>query len=57
MLPVIEREHNMVDNVSGPTQDLTAQVRVLPSGGTADLSYLRDGASTTVSVTVGQFAG
>ena len=38
-------------------QDLTAQVRVLPSGGTADLTYLRGGASTTVSVTVGQFAG
>jgi putative serine protease PepD len=34
-------------------QDLTAQVRVLPAGGTADLTYVRDGRSVTVSVTVG----
>ncbi|TFD59249.1 S1C family serine protease [Cryobacterium sp. Hh38] len=34
--------------------DLTAQVRVLPAGGTADLTYVRDGKSFTVSVTVGE---
>ena len=37
-------------------KDLTAQVRVLAAGGTADLTYLRHGVSTTVSVTVGQLA-
>ena len=37
--------------------DLTAQVRVLPAGGTADLTYVRDGESVTVSVTVGELAG
>ena len=36
--------------------DLTAQVRVLPAGGTADLTYVRDGQSTTVSVTVGELS-
>ncbi|TFB71158.1 PDZ domain-containing protein [Cryobacterium glaciale] len=36
--------------------DLTAQVRVLPAGGTADLTYVRDGKSITVSVTVGELA-
>lgn len=34
--------------------DLTAQVRVLAAGGEADLTYVRDGKSTTVSVTVGE---
>jgi len=34
--------------------DLTAQVRVLPANGTADLTYVRDGKSVTVSVTVGE---
>ncbi|WP_104084158.1 S1C family serine protease [Cryobacterium sp. Y11] len=34
--------------------DLTAQVRVLPAGGTADLTYVRDGKSITISVTVGE---
>ncbi|TFD86821.1 trypsin-like peptidase domain-containing protein [Cryobacterium serini] len=33
--------------------DLTAQVRVLPAGASADLTYVRDGKSVTVSVTVG----
>ncbi|MDH6236201.1 trypsin-like peptidase domain-containing protein [Cryobacterium sp. CG_9.6] len=36
--------------------DLTAQVRVLPAGGTADLTYVRDGKSTTISVTVGELS-
>jgi putative serine protease PepD len=37
-------------------KDLTAQVRVLAAGGKADLTYLRNGVSSTVSVTVGQLA-
>ncbi len=36
--------------------DLTAQVRVLAAGEQADLSYVRDGKSTTVSVTVGELS-
>ncbi|MCY7403525.1 MAG: trypsin-like peptidase domain-containing protein [Cryobacterium sp.] len=36
--------------------DLTAQVRVLSAGGTADLTYVRDGKSVTVSVTVGELS-
>ncbi|MDJ0349020.1 trypsin-like peptidase domain-containing protein [Cryobacterium sp. PH29-G1] len=36
--------------------DLTAQVRVLPAGGTADVTYVRDGKSITVSVTVGELS-
>ncbi|TFD57351.1 PDZ domain-containing protein [Cryobacterium suzukii] len=36
--------------------DLTAQVRVLPAGGTADLTYVRDGESITISVTVGEYS-
>ncbi|MDJ0378533.1 trypsin-like peptidase domain-containing protein [Cryobacterium sp. PH31-L1] len=36
--------------------DLTAQVRVLPAGGSADLTYVRDGKSITVSVTVGELS-
>ncbi|WP_120337717.1 S1C family serine protease [Cryobacterium soli] len=34
--------------------DLTAQVRTLAAGDTADLTYVRDGQSVTVSVTVGE---
>jgi putative serine protease PepD len=34
--------------------DLTAQVRVLAAGETADLTYVRDGKSITISVTVGE---
>jgi putative serine protease PepD len=34
--------------------DLTAQVRTLAAGATADLTYVRDGESVTVSVTVGE---
>ena len=34
--------------------DLTAQVRTLAGGETADLTYVRDGQSVTVSVTVGE---
>ena len=37
-------------------KDLTAQVRALAAGGRADLTYLRNGVSDTVSVTVGQLA-
>ena len=36
--------------------DLTAQVRALAAGGTADLTYVRDGKSVTVSVTVGELS-
>ncbi|MFT2815819.1 S1C family serine protease [Leifsonia sp. A12D58] len=36
--------------------DLTAQVRALKAGGTADLTYVRDGKSVTVSVTVGELS-
>ncbi|HEY0261134.1 MAG TPA: trypsin-like peptidase domain-containing protein [Lacisediminihabitans sp.] len=34
--------------------DLTAQVRFLPAGAKTDLTYVRDGKSTTVSVTLGE---
>ncbi|MCU1479937.1 MAG: hypothetical protein JWQ19_723 [Subtercola sp.] len=36
--------------------DLTAQVRVLPAGATASVTYLRDGKSNTVTVTLGALA-
>jgi len=36
--------------------DLTAQVRALAAGAKADLSYLRDGKSFTVTVTLGQLS-
>ncbi|MCU1477224.1 MAG: serine protease [Subtercola sp.] len=36
--------------------DLTAQVRVLPAGATAQVTYLRDGKSNTVTVTLGELA-
>ena len=39
--------------ITGNT-DLTAQVRALPAGATAPLTYLRNGKSATVSVTLGQ---
>jgi putative serine protease PepD len=38
--------------ITSPT-DLTAQVRYLPAGGKAELTYQRNGASHTVSVTLG----
>jgi putative serine protease PepD len=34
--------------------DLTAQVRALPAGGKADVTYMRDGDLKTVTVTVGE---
>jgi len=37
-------------------KDLTAQVRALAAGETADLTYVRDGKSVTVSVTVGELS-
>ncbi len=37
--------------------DLTAQVRALSGGSTADLTFTRDGESQTVSVTLGTFEG
>ncbi|SEN14476.1 S1C family serine protease [Cryobacterium luteum] len=53
-------EGDVVTNFNGvpitDSIDLTAQVRVLPAGGTADLTYVRDGKSITVSVTVGELA-
>ncbi len=39
--------------ITGNT-DLTAQVRALPAGATTSLTYLRNGKSATVSVTLGQ---
>ncbi|WP_104201048.1 S1C family serine protease [Cryobacterium sp. Y29] len=52
-------EGDVVTNFNGvpitDSIDLTAQVRVLPAGGTADLTYVRDGKTTTVSVTVGEY--
>jgi Trypsin-like serine proteases, typically periplasmic, contain C-terminal PDZ domain len=38
--------------ITNPT-DLTAQVRYLPAGGKADVTYQRDGRSRTTSVTLG----
>ncbi|RXZ46590.1 PDZ domain-containing protein [Agromyces fucosus] len=37
--------------------DLTAQVRALPGGAKAELTFTRDGESQTVSVTLGTFEG
>ena len=37
--------------------DLTAQVRALPGGATAELTFTRDGESNTVEVTLGTFEG
>ncbi|WP_448810531.1 S1C family serine protease [Agromyces bauzanensis] len=37
--------------------DLTAQVRALPGGASAKITFLRDGESTTVDVTLGTFEG
>ncbi|MDJ0337511.1 trypsin-like peptidase domain-containing protein [Cryobacterium sp. PH31-O1] len=53
-------EGDVVTNFNGvpitDAIDLTAQVRVLPAGGTAELTYVRDGKSITVSVTVGELS-
>lgn len=53
-------EGDVVTNFNGvpitDSIDLTAQVRVLPAGGTADITYVRDGKSITVSVTVGELS-
>ena len=37
--------------------DLTAQVRALPGGAEADITFTRDGDSRTVTVTLGTFEG
>ena len=37
--------------------DLTAQVRALPGGEKADVTFTRDGESQTVTVTLGTFEG
>ncbi|KRC58555.1 hypothetical protein ASE14_18460 [Agromyces sp. Root81] len=37
--------------------DLTAQVRALPGGAEAELTFIRDGESQTVTVTLGTFEG
>jgi putative serine protease PepD len=37
--------------------DLTAQVRALPGGATADITFTRDGESQTIEVTLGTFEG
>lgn len=51
---------DIVTNFNGvpitDANDLTAQVRALPSGGKADLTYVRGSQSTTISVTVGELA-
>ncbi|TFD77676.1 S1C family serine protease [Cryobacterium fucosi] len=55
------KKGDVITNFNGvpitDANDLTAQVRVLAAGGKADLTYVRDGKSITVSVTVGQLAG
>lgn len=49
---------DVVTNFNGvpitDSSDLTAQVRVLAGGSTADLTYVRGGANHTVSVTLGE---
>jgi putative serine protease PepD len=49
---------DVVTNFNGvpitDANDLTAQVRALAAGADAKLTYVRDGKSTTVSVTVGE---
>ncbi len=54
------RQGDIVTNFNGvpitDANDLTAQVRALPAGGEAELTYVRDGESITVSVTVGELA-
>ena len=52
------QEGDIVTNFNGvpitDANDLTAQVRVLAGGDTAELTYVRDGQSTSVDVTVGE---
>lgn len=54
------RQGDIVTNFNGvpitDANDLTAQVRALPAGGEAELTYVRDGESITVSVTVGELS-
>jgi putative serine protease PepD len=54
------RRGDIVTNFNGvpitDANDLTAQVRALPAGGTAELTYVRNGEAITVSVTVGELA-
>ncbi|TFD80905.1 PDZ domain-containing protein [Cryobacterium psychrophilum] len=54
------RKGDVVINFNGlpitDPNDLTAQVRALPAGGTADLTYVRDGKTATVSVTLGELS-
>jgi putative serine protease PepD len=51
---------DIVTNFNGvpitDANDLTAQVRVLAAGEKAELTYVRDGKSTTISVTVGELS-
>ncbi|MFO7690485.1 MAG: trypsin-like peptidase domain-containing protein [Cryobacterium sp.] len=55
------REGDIVTNFNGvpitDANDLTAQVRVLAGGDTAELTYERDGRSATIEVTVGELTG
>ncbi|WP_022886253.1 trypsin-like peptidase domain-containing protein [Glaciibacter superstes] len=52
------KEGDVITNFNGvpitDANDLTAQVRALAAGGDAELTYVRGGESTTVSVTVGE---
>ena len=54
------REGDIVTNLNElpitDANDLTAQVRALAAGETADVTYVRDGKSVTVSVTVGELS-
>ncbi|MBG6057855.1 putative serine protease PepD [Cryobacterium sp. MP_M5] len=54
------KKGDVITNFNGvpitDANDLTAQVRVLAAGDKAELTYVRDGKSITVSVTVGQLA-
>jgi putative serine protease PepD len=54
------REGDVVTNFNGvpitDANDLTAQVRALPAGGEAELTYVRNGESITVSVAVGELS-
>lgn len=54
------QEGDIVTNFNGvpitDANDLTAQVRALPAGGDAELTYVRDGEAITVSVTVGELS-
>jgi putative serine protease PepD len=55
------RRGDVVTNFNGvpiaSATDLTAQVRALPGGATARLTYVRGGASTTVTVKLGTYKG